>query len=653
MGGSGKLRKDGAALIFYSLNLVILLVGLDLWLTHSIARIVILYSIFSMILFYVTANAEVFDNSVRRIASPKALQLLAVIFVVLIAACFAGIHQALYVRPTYVVAALGVTIVVFVLMVLASYGQPMLKESFALLAAISIILLASFGSYLAQPNLTISPPYSNVDAYRDYVNAVRILDLSRIDPGMMILTQYYRGFPVLPLMIANISLVSGLPVNISHLVLAILADAIAVTSLFLLSKRVAGNHARGYSCLLLLPVLLVYLQPILVDPAWLVLPLRVTIPLVTMVLYLVYTRVLDSAPTRSTFLTLILLVVIIVPLNGVSAIAVILFLIITIMAISRRRRGGSSVAVLVILATVLLFFYLSGPGAAEVAETSQILWSLVAAGPGFLTQSVSQAQLVSRVHGSLSEIDLFLENIVPAFILSVLTIFVVKLALRGRSVVAGATQRFSYTILGVVAIVGFGTSVMIGVFPPVQIDPRYFTFPLTAVAVMATTMVFLWMLGDMSARRKLLVAGLLSLCILSTMTYPLYFENTPGYTRMMPIESERTAAMFVSTTFDARATDVTQVVTDWPYYNEVLGLLYSSHVGLESSVLVPNLMYGPIAICHQQETLMLSRRYFMQSTYLQTISPYVKPLSDNSTWSHFNRIYDDYSVSISVGQLPC
>lgn len=638
------VSKDRVALVFYSFNLVLFMAGIDLWLTQSIGRVVILYSIFSTILFRASADFETYDNAPRRVASSKVLRLLAVVLVVLIAASIVGTYQSLYARPAYLMAALGVTIVLFVIVVLASCGQSAFQESFALFAAISIILLVTFGGYLAQPNLTISPPYSGVDAYRDYANAVRILSLSRFDPAMMILERYFRAFPVVPLMIVNISLVSGLPINISHLLLATSAEALTVTSLFLLSKRITRNHARVYSYLPFLPVLLVYLQPTLALPASVVVPLAMSVPIVTLVLYFVYTRVLGVvAPSRSATLTLVLLIMITVPLHATATIAVILFLIIVAFSGPRRHRG--SLLVLVILATSFFFLYLfsiEGGPIVSVLQTGQLAWNIIGESmrPGFLPGLAPYA--------SSSEIDVFLQTTVPALLLSVFTTFIVKLALRGRKVVADA-QRSFYIILGVLAVVGFGVTEVTGAWN--QFDPRYLIVPLTPVAVMATAMVILWTLGDLSPRRRILVVGLMSLCVLSLLTSPVYLESNPAYTRLMPIESERSAAMFVSTTFDARASDVTQIVTDWPYYNEVRGLLYSSHIGIEGKVSVANLMFTPMMTC--QETLILSRRYFMQSRYLQTVSPYVKPLSDNSTWSHFNKVFDDYSVSIYVGSLSC
>jgi len=641
------VTNDSTAFIFYAMNIVLLLVGFDLWLTYSTMRVLILYAIFNIILFRASTGGRRYDGPPRRTVSAKVSQLLTMVLVLLLTGTIAGTYQSLHARSSYLVAVMGVTIVLFVVVLLISCGQPAFKESYALLAAISIVLVAGFGSYLAQPNLTNSPPYTSVDAYRDYTNAIRILSLARVDPDMMILAQYYRAFPVVPLEIANITSVAGLPVNISLLLLAVIADGLAVTSLFLLSKRVAGNLARSCSGLLLLPVMLVFLQPLLMDPIWLVEPIRMSIPIVTMILYLAYTRVFGSAPTRSVSIVLILLIMMVVPLHAASAAFVILFLGIMIFAVGSGRPARASLAMLGVLAMMFFFLYVlfsAGGSYVSVLEAGRAVWSMIEDNLRLRTGFIYDAYLA---RSQLGETGSFLLSTVPALLLSIFTTFVLKLVKSGRSVVADARQRSFDVMLGILLIVGFG----VGLLSPLwKVDTRYFTFPLTPAAVVAVTMVIVWVLGDMSPRRKFLVVGLLSLCVLSMVTSPSYLESNPAYTRMMPIESERVAAMFVSTTFNT-ASGVAQVVTDWPFYPEVQALLYSRNIGIENKVDVPNLMFYPMAQC--QETMILSRRYFLESGYLQTISPHVKSLSDNSTWSNFNRIYDDYSVSIYIGKLSC
>jgi hypothetical protein len=400
---------------------------------------------------------------------------------------------------------------------------------------------------------------------------------------------------------------------------------------------------------LFLPVLLVFLQPALMNPAVLVLPLRMSIPIVTMIVYLAYTRLLGSAPNRSVSVALILLIMIVVPLHAASAMFV--MLLIAMMIIAGRRRARTSLLRLEILAITIFFLYLlfsAGGPYISFFDIAQEVSSLIKESFGLGARFAPE--LASRVlaNSSLSETDSFLLSTVPALMLSIFTIFVVKLARKRRNTMAGVTQRSFHIMLGIMLIFAFGMGLL---GPFWKIDTRYFTFPLTPVAVMAAAMVILWMLGDLSLRRRILVGGLLSLCVLSTLTSPYYLESNPAYTRMMPIESEGNAAMFVSTHFDAQASSVTQVVSDWPYYPELEAVLYSSHIGLEDKVNVPNLMYDPMGTC--QETMMLSRRLFMESSYLQTISPHVKSLSDNSTWLHFNKVYDAYSVSIYFGRLSC
>jgi hypothetical protein len=321
------------------------------------------------------------------------------------------------------------------------------------------------------------------------------------------------------------------------------------------------------------------------------------------------------------------------------------------MTIAGSRRTGTPLAIFAMLAIAffLLYVFISAGGPyVSLFQASQVALAMIS--EIFGRSATMASEIASRLYvsRSISEMSSFLQSIVPALLLSVFTTWVAKLVKDGRKVVAAANQRSLYIMLGVLLVIGFGVS---QVGPLWKLDARYFTFPLTPVAVIAATMMFLWVLGDMGARRRLLVAGLLSLCVVSMLTSPSYLESNPSYIRLMPIESERDAAMFVLTKFDAQTGDITQVVSDWPYYNEVEGLLYSSHIGIEDKVYIPSLMFNAMAPC--EETMILSRRYFIENENLQLLTPYAKSLADESTWSHFNRVYDVYSVSIYVGRLSC
>jgi hypothetical protein len=648
--------KISSASLFYSMNAALFLIGIHLWLTYSILRIVILYLIFNIILFALTYNDDKFDVPTRRVMPAQVFQFFAVVLVVLLAWVTVGTYQSLYARPLFLVAVMAITIVFFMAVLLVSCGQSPFTESFALLVAIFIVLLAGFGIFLAQPNLTNSP-YPTVDAYRDYTNAIRILSLSRVDPESMILTPYFRSFPVVPLEIASMSLLTGLPVIFSHLILATVADGLAVTSLFLLSKRVAGNYARSCSCLLLLPVLLVFLQPLPMDPSELVEPLRMSIPLVTLILYTAYTRVVSShVPSGSAFVVLILLFMVVVPMH--FATATIAILILGMMAFvagpGRARTSLSQLGLLGLIFSLLYTFYsaiVPFPSMFQaILSIQNMLHDSLTRGTALIPQLASST-LPSG--SSLSETDSFLLSASRAFMVSVFTIFVVKILKARRKVVADVRQRSFYIMLGVLLFIGFSVGLQASLW---RIDTRYFVIPLTPAAVIAATMVIVWALRDMATRRKLLLVGLLSLCILSMVTSHTYLETSPAYVRLMPIESEAVTATFVAVHFDVRASDTNQIVTDWPYYNQVQAMLDARYIGIEHTVFIPSLMFEPISYCDfsiPRGTEMLSRRYFAGNVRLQAIAPYVGPLTNNSTWSHFNRIYDDYSVSVYIGRLSC
>jgi len=62
-----------------------------------------------------------------------------------------------------------------------------------------VLLYINISIYFVQPSLFHEPLYATVDAYRDYINAVRLQLLGYIESQYMVLERYYRAIPIVSL----------------------------------------------------------------------------------------------------------------------------------------------------------------------------------------------------------------------------------------------------------------------------------------------------------------------------------------------------------------------------------------------------------------------------------------------------------------------
>lgn len=143
--------------------------------------------------------------------------------------------------------------------------------------------------------------------------------------------------------------------------------------------------------------------------------------------------------------------------------------------------------------------------------------------------------------------------------------------------------------------------------------------------------------------KGLILIGLVALYAFSMTSSPLFLpETSPAYARLIPTESESAAARFVSKSVqESRAT---QIVTDFPFHSHVISLMYSSRIGIEEKI---NIRAGLMSDSPDEQTIVILRRYFLQSVYLRSF-PHVKVLEDVDKWNSqvYNRVFDSHSTFI-------
>lgn len=650
-------------------NAVLFIVGLYFWIVHSTYRIMILYAAFSTLLLCLTGSVKEGISPNRRIGLLSPFWLGST-FVVLSALLMLGTVQSLYSQPPYAPAVLAVVIVVFAVILLTNTSSSSkFQQPYALLAMFTFIVLYTYFSlYIVQPNLMSGPAYANVDAYRDYVNAVKVIRSSGFTSVNLIEEQYYFGLPVVPVQIAIVSLLTGLPVYDAHLALLVVFEVLNASCSVLFIWAIVGKHAR-LSGVMLLPALIVLLQPYLFDPFRSSTPLGLTIPLLSMVLYLsIRSTGRDPGRVKSSYIAILLLILLIVPMH--AAAIIVLLVILAIVALFNRGQASTSIITgLSIVGLVLFMLYLTsqtgGAGQSVLRSASLFYYSIQGmfrAGPSFLSEVGATG---IGAEGKWDELSSFLGSVPSAFILATISVVIVRLIERPKdsmnSGVEGHGQmrpiRDQWGLclcLALLSGIGYASSYLVhyggvsGLGTSGAVDIRYLLYPFTPLALFTSALAFIRIMRNMNTAKRLLLLGLLAVYAVSVVTSPVFLNaSSPLTGRLIPIQSERSAASFLSTHF--ASVRKTQIVADWPFSLHVQGVLYSTHSDLPNTqVYLPNLIFGQnmSSISQQVRTIVLIRQYFLQNAWLKSQSPYAIPLMDSQKWAPYDKIFDDSSTSI-------
>ena len=167
----GKLRRDNFSILFYVSNISGLTFGVYLVATYLMYRILVLYCLFNLILFWITTPSR------RRLWTENTWNSRPVVSFVAISACALATivllcsSESLYSLPTFAPPLIAVAIVLLTIMAAvdgAGLDRPFFMKTWFLVSVItSLVLLVDFSIYLAQPSIFAQPTYATVDAYRD------------------------------------------------------------------------------------------------------------------------------------------------------------------------------------------------------------------------------------------------------------------------------------------------------------------------------------------------------------------------------------------------------------------------------------------------------------------------------------------------------
>jgi hypothetical protein len=631
--------------------------GAYLVLAYSLYRILVLYCLFNIVLLWVIERRAFARESswfIKLGDSEKmpiglAISLMVALFVLIIDS-----YERLYARSSFMPPLVAVTLVIVAILGLASTGTHhesfFTSSRFLLPVMISISLFVNFSIYLVQPNAFARPLFATVDSYRDFANAARIVKLSGYRPEDMVLEQYYAQLPVVPMLISILSIVGTLSIQESLIILAVILEILGVVGVWLLSTAVVHRIAPAFaSSAGVLSVTLVWLQPYFIDPAFYTGPLRLSIPFLVLVGYLLYqTMVSFGHLSRSLLLSILILGAVIVPMHATSALAVLGFWALAGLLAPADRRLG--VTVFLIALVSFCVYLLSGAALPYITllsfsgATYSILARILSHGAVIISNAAESARPVK-----VSELYYYMDALPLSLLLSICTVCVGKSWRLLRSNLQTRNLNSLHLAFGVLAFAGFAGGYISELF---GLDMRYLAFPVTPLLVVSCAVVLSFALRNVntSRMRGLVLIGVITVYAFSMAGSPNFlYEANPTRPRLIPTASESVAGDFVSANMQFGQRFAPQILSDWPFYNYVEGVAYSSNIGIDRKINVVDLMFSSPTL--YRETYVILRQYYLQNVYLQNESPNTGVLKDVDVWNspEYNKIYDSSTAWVYLG----
>jgi hypothetical protein len=274
------------------------------------------------------------------------------------------------------------------------------------------------------------------------------------------------------------------------------------------------------------------------------------------------------------------------------------------------------------------------------------LLAILQGGPAVLGETAISSALNSA--NPAGAVGPFLQVLPTALLLSMLTVFVIKLLQPPRTIYKHyGSMVFACGLISLLAI-GTGTAF---VFLPLgqHLDIRYFELPVTPFVLTAVVIVMSLLSKTANPHKKAILMLVIILFAISTASSPVFLgESDPRSARLIPTESERLAADFATT---ALTGNNTQVVTDWPFYEYVDAIMILRCSQSACHPHVTDIMYSAMGHYGLHNVILL-RQYFLHNAYLENASPYVKVLGDPKRWLSYDRVYDSSSVAVLVSTSP-
>jgi hypothetical protein len=481
-----------------------------------------------------------------------------------------------------------------------------------------------------------------VDAYRDYINAVRLQLLGHIESQYMVLERYYRAFPVVSLWLAILNLVNNVPIQLVHIVLATLNVILTTAGLVLLLHTVIRSVDKaipeGYTVLF---VLLLLLFPTLVDPMFLMQPIRFAMFIELLVILLVTKAVMNSSTSTNVVVAVLFLLLVVVPLHITSTAGLFLFFFFLIGMVFGSRARKLAVVCVAVLAVVtgIYLVYAAEPLFSFYFAIKAVL-STISELLQYRSLAITYRALVETEQ--VNELESFLIALSGSYLLSFLVVsglLALLHSLQQRGSVAKFYKFASISAIFSLVVIGFSYVAQLW-----RIDSRYFLFPaIPLVNIVLSTLVL--QLRSLDFRRKVALSLVGVGIVISVVFSPVFFHEHSTYCRMIPTDGETHAGGFVATFLDYSGGSIRQIIADWPYYSYVRAKVWTKDVGVEHRIKIPTIMYEkPGNITYLLYTI---REYFNECKTLKLGVPYAYVLAEVEKKSILiNKIFDDNKAYI-------
>jgi len=622
--------------LFLAFNIVIFAIGFYMYAVYGLYRLLIVFSLLNILMFRLFTYKE--DAKIMKIVPNnhyKTFVLFILSFLVLV---YVITLSGVYFRPWIVVPLFTLLLTLFI----SSLIFNVINTRFSLfLSTFLVLLYIAVSIYFVQPSLFYEPLYATVDAYRDYINAVRLQLLGGIESQYMVLERYYRALPVVPLWLAILNIINNVPIQLVHIVLATLNVILSTAVLVLLLRTVIRNVGKeipeGH---IVLFVLLLLLFPTMVEPMFLMQPIRFAMFIELLVILLVTKAVMNSSTSTNVVVATLFLLLVVVPLHITSTAGLFLFFLLIGMVFGSRARKLAMVCVAVLaVVTGIYLVYAAEPLFAFYFAIKAVL-STISELLQYGSLAITYRALVEAEQ--VKELESFLIALSNSYLLSFLVIsglLALLYSLQQRGSVAKFYKFATISAMFSLVVIGFSYVAQLW-----RIDLRYFLFPaIPLVNIVLSTLVL--QLRKLDFRREVALSLVGVGIVISVVFSPVFFHEHSTYCRMIPTDDETHAGGFVATFLDYSGGSIRQIVADWPYYSYVRAKLWTKEIGVEHRIKIPTIMYEkPGNITY---SLYIIREYFNECKTLKLAVPYAYVLAEVEKKSILiNKVFDDNKAYI-------
>jgi len=621
--------------LFLAFNIVIFAIGFYMYAVYGLYRLLIVFSLLNILMFRLFTYKEdakmmkTVPNNLYKTFILFILSFLVLVYVITL--------SGVYYRPWIVVPLFTLFLILFVTSLIFN----VINTKFLLFLSIFLVLLyINISIYFVQPHLFHEPVYATVDAYRDYINAVRLQLLGHIESQYMVLERYYRAFPVVPLWLAILNLVNNVPIQLVHIVLATLNVILTTAVLVLLLRTVIRSvDKEGPEGHIVLFVLLLLLFPMMVDPMFLMQPIKLAMFIELLAILLVTKVAMNSLASTNVVVAMLFLLLVVVPLHITSTVGLFLFFLLIAMVFGSRVRKLAMVCAAVLAVVTGIYLVYAAEPLFAFYFAIKTVFSIISELLQYGSLAITYRALVETEQ--VNELESFLKALSSSYLLSFLVVSGLLALLHSLQ------QRDSVVKFYKFATISVMFSLVMIVFsyiaPLWRIDSRYFLFPvIPLVNIVLSTLVL--QLRNLDFRRKVALSLVGVGIVISVVFSPAFFHEHSAYCRMIPTDGETHAGGFVATFLDYSGGSIRQIVVDWPYHSYVSAKLWTKEIGVEHRIKIPTIMYEkPDNITY---SLYIIREYFNECKTLRLV-PYAYVLAEVEKKNILiNKIFDDNKAYI-------